>query len=86
MPEEKTPERYSKEAEFSDPMLRCDSCAKLVARLSLQELGCCPECGNRRMRNVLAMSESEMDGLINKSIDPAWLKLFQGVEEPCASQ
>lgn len=45
--------------EFTDPVLRCDSCQKLVKRETLHKVGTCPHCGNKRVRNVNVFSEEE---------------------------
>lgn len=44
-----------------DPVLRCDSCQKLVQLVTLHKLGCCPGCGNKRIRNLTVMSERELN-------------------------
>jgi len=45
--------------EFDDPVLRCDSCQKLVRRITLHKLGCCNHCGNKRMRNLTIFNDEE---------------------------
>lgn len=45
--------------EFNDPVLRCDSCQKLVKRTTLHKLGCCPDCGNKRVRNLTVFNHTE---------------------------
>ena len=52
------------EGEFTDPVLRCDSCQCLVKRESLHKLGSCPECGNKRVRNLTVFNEKERDQLV----------------------
>ena len=52
------------EGEFTDPVLRCDSCQCLVKRKSLHKLGACPECGNKRVRNLTVFNEKERDQLV----------------------
>ena len=46
---------------MSDPVLRCDSCNKVVKRTSLHKLGACPECGNKRVRSLDVFNEDERD-------------------------
>jgi len=63
-----------------DPVLRCDSCQKLVRVDSLHRLGCCDGCGNKRVRALLVFSEEEKDQI------EAWgyrdfLKAFEEVVE-----
>jgi len=45
--------------EFTDPVLRCDSCQALVRRTTLHKLGSCDKCGNKRMRNLTVFNEDE---------------------------
>ena len=42
-----------------DPVLRCDSCNKLVQLAVLHKIGVCPLCGNKRMRNVTVLNDVE---------------------------
>ena len=49
---------------FSDPVVRCDSCQALVKRETLHKLGCCNECGNKRMRNLTIFNDKDRDQLI----------------------
>lgn len=65
---------------FSDPVLRCDSCQHVFLREIIHELGCCPECGNRRVRNVLILKPEEMERLKKEGIDPEFLALFEAME------
>lgn len=66
--------------DFPDPIVRCDSCQAIVYRKHLHKLGCCPECGNRRVRNVLTLKPKEMKRLKKDGVDPEFLSLFEGVE------
>jgi len=50
--------------EFNDPVLRCDSCTKLVKRTTLHNLGCCGLCGNKRIRALDVFNEDERDQII----------------------
>ena len=74
-------EKYSKEAPFEDPIVRCCECNKIVIKLKLKEQGMCPYCGNRRVRNVLTMSDEEMTKLKDQGVDTAFIALFEGVED-----
>ncbi len=56
-------DKIQPEGEFSDPVLRCDSCQALVKRKSLHKLGACPKCGNKRVRNLTVLNEKERDQL-----------------------
>lgn len=64
--------------DFPDPIVRCDSCADIVHRQHIHQFGCCPNCGNRRFRNVLILKETEMEKLRDDGIDPEFLALFEG--------
>jgi len=78
--------------QFNDPILRCMDCNKLVHRLYISKHGGCNHCGNRRLKNVLAIKEDEMAGIgsgeidfgIEQSewhpIDADFLTLFEGVQ------
>jgi Zn finger protein HypA/HybF involved in hydrogenase expression len=66
--------------DFPDPVIRCDSCQKLIKRTDIHTLGKCRHCGSKKMRNVLVFSEDEMIMLKNWKIDPDFLALFEGVE------
>ncbi len=38
--------KYSRDGDFTDPVVRCDSCSKITLTKELKRLGCCPNCGN----------------------------------------
>jgi len=65
---------------FNDPAVRCCECHSLILRTVISTEGGCPKCGNKRVRNVLTMSEDEMKRIKDK-VDPEWIALFEGVEE-----
>ncbi len=44
---------------FDDPVLRCDSCNKLIKRKTLHTIGACSHCGNKRIRNVTLFNGEE---------------------------
>lgn len=73
--------KYSKDAPFTDPVVRCDSCIKLVKTASVQKHGCCTHCGNRRVRAINLMTEAELTEVKTWNIDPEWLALFEVVDE-----
>ena len=50
--------------EFNDPVLRCDSCSKIVKRSSLHKFGSCPDCGNKRIRNLTIFNSEERSQMI----------------------
>lgn len=74
--------KYDKAAPFNDPIVRCDSCHKVVVRQHLHIMGSCPYCGNRKVRNVLTMTEEEMHQLKKWQVDPEFIALFEGIELP----
>lgn len=47
------------EDEFTDPVLRCDSCQALVKRVTLHRSGACHKCGNKRMRALTVFNDVE---------------------------
>jgi rRNA maturation endonuclease Nob1 len=73
--------KYSKDAPFTDPVVRCDSCAKLVQRISIQKHGFCSKCGFKRVRAVNMMTEEELSEVKKWGIDPDWIALFEVVDE-----
>lgn len=69
--------KYSKDGAFQDPVVRCDGCHKLAKIETIKAVGCCPECGNKRVRNVLVFNSSELEQLKAWNIDPAFIDLFE---------
>lgn len=76
--------------EFKDPIVRCESCAKIVHRQFISVYAGCNHCGNKRFKNVLAITGEEMQGLKSGKyelnlkgyeIDPDFLALFEEVED-----
>lgn len=76
--------KYSVDGPFNEPVLRCDSCARLILATTLKDLGMCPHCSNARFRNVRTMSEEDIqkakDWADKGIIDPEWLNLFKEKE------
>jgi len=64
---------------FDDPVVRCTECQLMITREEIQRHGCCPDCGNRRMRNVLTMLPGERERLRELGHD-GFLSLFEEVE------
>jgi len=46
---------------FTDPVVRCDSCVKIIKASDLRRLGSCSKCGNKRVRDVTIFNEEERD-------------------------
>jgi len=72
-------QRYTKDGEFTDPVVRCCECSKIITRQAITAQGGCPYCGNRRVRNVLNLTGEEMTELKGKGIDDEFLGLFEAV-------
>lgn len=65
---------------FTDPVLRCDACQKLLKRSSLHKLGKCRHCGNKRVRNVDVFNEEEYEQMKEWGLDE-FLKEFEATDE-----
>ena len=46
-----------------DPVLRCDSCQKLVSVKSIHQIGVCKGCGNKRFRAITTIDDIELKEL-----------------------
>lgn len=62
---------------FTDPVVRCTDCQRIIFRDEVQQFGCCPDCGNRRVRNVLTLNDEERAMLEQKG-HHKFLELFEG--------
>jgi len=69
------------QADFKDPVMRCDSCAKLVFLEKIHKFHYCTHCGNKRFKSVHMINEEEMKDLRAKGIDEEFLALFEGVSD-----
>jgi rRNA maturation endonuclease Nob1 len=65
--------------QFCDPVLRCTECQRIIFQEEIAKIGKCPNCGCRKVRNVLTLSDSEEKLLKNKNVDPEFLELFEVV-------
>ena len=74
-------EKYDVDGPFMDPVVRCCDCSSLIFREGIQKAVGCPRCGNKRIRNVLSMTEEEMGKLKKKGVDPDFIALFEGYDE-----
>jgi len=72
---------YSFDAPFSDPIVRCCDCQKMLFRATLQKVGCCKKCGSRRVKAVLTLNDKEIDILKEKEVDPDYIALFTPIED-----
>src|SRR5688572_17499628 len=72
-------DKYPVDGPFKEPVLRCDSCAKLLLAATLRELGMCPHCSNTRVKNARTLTEEDMEKakewISQGHLDPAWLPL-----------
>lgn len=64
---------------FTDPVVRCVDCASLITRQDVQKFGMCPNCGCKRVKNVLIMNDKEINELKEKNISPEFIALFEPV-------
>jgi hypothetical protein len=71
--------KYGKDAPFTDPVVRCDSCNKIIRSSTLRKLGMC-ECGNRKIRNLQTFTPEERKQMEEWGIDPDFLAQFQAVD------
>lgn len=67
--------KYSKDGEFNEPVVRCDSCQRIMQVNILKQLGCCA-CGNRRMRSLTTFTGEELEQMKSWNIDPDFIALF----------
>ena len=51
---------------FTDPVVRCVDCQRLVTREEIKEFGMCLGCGTKRVKNVSVLSADEVSMLIEK--------------------
>jgi len=61
-----------------DPVLRCDSCNRLVKRTTLHQLGACGKCGNKRVRNINNMTDKDRKKIKKWGFDK-FLEKFEAV-------
>jgi len=66
--------------EFTDPIVRCTDCQRITMRDEIRKFKMCPDCGNKRFKNVLVLSKKEMDSLQSQGIDAEFLALFEAVD------
>lgn len=64
---------------FNDPVVRCTDCQRLTMREEIKQFGMCPDCGNKRFRDVTVLSKKEMDKLTAKGVDTDFLDEFKVV-------
>lgn len=68
--------KYDKDAPFMDPVVRCDSCGRLILIKKLHKYGFC-SCGNKKVRAMLAFNLREyLKMRFWWRVDPEYLKTF----------
>ena len=73
-------EQYSDSGPFNDPVLRCDSCNKLVLQRTILQIGKCPHCGRAKFWKLRTFTSQELAWMKDQDVDPEFLKLFGPVE------
>jgi hypothetical protein len=69
--------KYGKDGPFTDPVVRCDSCQKILFMADIRKVGMCKHCGNRKVRNVRVFNDVELALMMENSVDPSFLALFE---------
>ena len=77
---EKSLPTFSDDGPFSDPIVRCDSCSKLVMIELIGKIGKCPYCGRAKFWKVRTFSQRELEWMKERDVDPDFLKLFEQTE------
>lgn len=76
--------KYSKDGAFEEPVVRCDSCTRLILVALLRRLGMCPDCSNTRVRNVRTLNDADQE-IVKKWIEEGkvpqdWFDVFEPVD------
>lgn len=70
---------YESDGPFQDPVVRCDSCQRIILVTKLREMGNCI-CGARKVRNLKGYNEKEEALMKEWEVDPNFLKLFEPID------
>lgn len=62
---------------FNEPVLRCDSCKKMVVKDTINEIGMCNYCGNKRFRPVDVFNDDELVQIKKLDNSENFLMLFK---------
>ena len=62
--------------EMDDPIVRCTECQRLIFMEEIRDVGMCPGCGCKRVRDVRVLNDQEIAELKAKDIDPDFLAIF----------
>jgi len=80
----RVPRYYEEKGRAHDYIMRCKDCQKLVLFETIQKLGCCGDCGNRRFVEVTILKEEEakqiQDGTLAFPDSDLFLKEFSVVQ------
>jgi len=68
------------EETFTDPIVRCCDCQRLITREEIGKFGMCPGCGTKRVKNVQILTEKEVEALKDMGISEDFFKLFEEVD------
>jgi hypothetical protein len=71
---------YESDGPFNDPVVRCDSCQRILMVAKLRDIGGCI-CGSRKVRNLKGFDDKEEALMKEWEIDPAFLRLFEPMAE-----
>ena len=77
---EKSLPKYSDDGPFTDPVVRCDSCNKLILVETVTKIGKCPHCGRPKFWKVRTFSPQEKAWMLDMDVDPDFLKLFEAID------
>ena len=71
-------EKYDPKGSFSDPVVRCERCLKLLKTEDVVNDGECKHCGRKRVAAIgRFLSEEEMNQIKDWEIDPEFIALFE---------
>lgn len=62
--------------------LRCVDCNKVLSRHEISDSTMCYNCGGKRFKSVLVLSDHEYDEIKSKGASDEFLALFKPVELP----
>lgn len=69
--------KYSMDGPFNDPVVRCDSCQKIILLEHLRKNGRCSNCGSIRVKNLQVFNGDELKQMEEWNVDPDFIKQFQ---------
>ena len=72
---------YSDDGPFTEPVVRCNECRKVLMMEKLLETGSCKYCGCRKVAKVKSLNDEDLRLVRLWGVDPEWLALFQEAPE-----